>query len=92
MIRIAIADDHAIVRQGLRQILAAHGDFEVIGEAANHGEVMQLLRKETFDVLLGTMELESALVSLKPTAPASWASASRFELRSRSCPLTCRHI
>ena len=52
MIRIAIADDHAIVRQGLRQILAAHGDFEVIGEAANHGEVMQLLRKETFDVLL----------------------------------------
>jgi two-component system invasion response regulator UvrY len=52
MIRIAIADDHAIVRQGLRQILAAHGDFEVIGEAANHGEVMQLLRKEAFDVLL----------------------------------------
>jgi DNA-binding NarL/FixJ family response regulator len=52
VIRIAIADDHAIVRQGLRQILAAHGDFEVIGEAANHGEVMQLLRKETFDVLL----------------------------------------
>jgi two-component system invasion response regulator UvrY len=52
MIRIAIADDHAIVRQGLRQILAAHGDFEVIGEAANHGEVMQLLRRETFDVLL----------------------------------------
>ena len=52
MIRIAIADDHAIVRQGLRQILAAHGDFEVIGEASNHGEVMQLLRKETFDVLL----------------------------------------
>jgi DNA-binding NarL/FixJ family response regulator len=52
MIRIAIADDHAIVRQGLRQILAAHGDFEVIGEAANHGEVMQLLRKQDCDVLL----------------------------------------
>lgn len=52
MIRIAIADDHAIVRQGLRQILAAHGDFEVVGEAANHGEVIQLLRKEAFDVLL----------------------------------------
>ena len=52
MIRVAIADDHAIVRQGLRQILAAHGEFEVVGEAANHGEVMQLLRRETFDVLL----------------------------------------
>jgi two-component system invasion response regulator UvrY len=52
MIRVAIADDHAIVRQGLRQILASHGDFEVVGEAANHGEVMQLLRRETCDVLL----------------------------------------
>jgi two-component system invasion response regulator UvrY len=52
MIRVVIADDHAIVRQGLRQILATHGDFEVVGEAANHGEVMQLLRRETCDVLL----------------------------------------
>jgi len=52
MIRVVIADDHAIVRQGLRQILSAHGDFEVIGEAANHGEVMQLLRREACDVLL----------------------------------------
>jgi len=52
MIRIVIADDHAIVRQGLRQILAAQGDFEVVGEAANHGEVMQLLRREACDVLL----------------------------------------
>ena len=52
MIRVVIADDHAIVRQGLRQILATHGDFDVIGEAANHGEVMQLIRREAFDVLL----------------------------------------
>jgi len=52
MIRVAIADDHAIVRQGLRQILSAHGEFEVVGEAANHGEVMQLLRREACDVLL----------------------------------------
>ena len=52
MIRVAIADDHAIVRQGLRQILATHGEFAVVGEAANHGEVMQLLRREPCDVLL----------------------------------------
>jgi DNA-binding NarL/FixJ family response regulator len=52
MIRIAIADDHAIVRQGLRQILAAQGDFEVVGEAANHGEVMQIVRRETCDALI----------------------------------------
>jgi DNA-binding NarL/FixJ family response regulator len=52
MIRIVIADDHAIVRQGLRQILAAQGDFDVIGEAANHGEVMQIVRREACDALI----------------------------------------
>lgn len=52
MIRIVIADDHAIVRQGLRQILAAQGDFAVIGEAANHGEVMQIVRREACDALI----------------------------------------
>jgi two-component system invasion response regulator UvrY len=52
MIRILIADDHAIVRQGLKQILAAEADFVVAGEAANHAEVMQQLRRDTFDVLL----------------------------------------
>lgn len=52
MIRIVIADDHAIVRVGLRQILSAEPDFQVVGEAGNHGEVIQLLRREGSDVLL----------------------------------------
>jgi two-component system, NarL family, invasion response regulator UvrY len=52
MIRIVIADDLAFVRVGLRQILTAESDFEVIGEASNHGEVMQLLRREGCDALL----------------------------------------
>jgi two-component system invasion response regulator UvrY len=52
MIRILVADDHAIVRQGLKQILAGESDFVVAGEAANHAEVMQQLRRDTFDVLL----------------------------------------
>ena len=52
MIRIVVADDHAIVRQGLRQVLAAEGDFEVSGEASSYAEVMQLLRREGCDVLI----------------------------------------
>jgi two-component system, NarL family, invasion response regulator UvrY len=52
MIRILVADDHAIVRQGLKQILAGEADFVVAGEAANHAEVMQQLRRDSFDVLL----------------------------------------
>jgi two-component system, NarL family, invasion response regulator UvrY len=52
MIRILIADDHAMVRQGLRQILSAQADFQVVAEAANHAEVMQQIRREPCDVLV----------------------------------------
>jgi DNA-binding NarL/FixJ family response regulator len=52
VIRIVIADDHAILRQGLRQILLLEADFAVVGEASNHGEVLQLLRNGPCDVLL----------------------------------------
>ena len=38
MITIVLADDHALVRQGLKQILLAQPDLAVGGEAANHGE------------------------------------------------------
>jgi DNA-binding NarL/FixJ family response regulator len=52
MIRIVIADDHAILRQGLRQILVVQSDMEVVGEASNYGEVMQQVRQQACDVLL----------------------------------------
>jgi len=52
MIRVAVADDHAIVRQGLRHVLTAEPDIAIAGEASNHGEVIQLLRREACDVLV----------------------------------------
>ena len=52
MIRVLIADDHTIVREGLRQILEAAGDFEIVGEAADGLEALQLSRKVDFDVAL----------------------------------------
>jgi DNA-binding NarL/FixJ family response regulator len=52
MIRVLIADDHTIVREGLRQILEAAGDFEIVGEAADGLEAVQLARKLDFDVAL----------------------------------------
>jgi DNA-binding NarL/FixJ family response regulator len=52
MIRCIVADDHAIVRQGLTQMLGAQGDIEVVAEAANHGEVIAALRRAACDVLL----------------------------------------
>lgn len=52
MIRLVIADDHAIVRGGLKQIFALMPDLEVVGEAVNGSEVLEYLRHEPFDLLL----------------------------------------
>jgi two-component system invasion response regulator UvrY len=52
MIRIVIADDHAILRQGLRQIVLTQADMDVVGEAANYAETMQQVRREACDVLV----------------------------------------
>lgn len=52
MIRLVIADDHAIVRGGLKQIFAMVPDFEVVGEAVNGTEVLDCLRLAPFDLLL----------------------------------------
>ena len=52
MIRILIADDHAIVREGLKQIVTDMPDFAVTGEAENGQEVLALVSKGDFDVIL----------------------------------------
>ena len=52
MIRIVIADDHAIVRGGLKQIFALVPDFSVVGEAANARELLAQLQGDTVDLLL----------------------------------------
>lgn len=57
MIRIVVADDHTIVREGLKQILAAAGDFEVVAEAQNGHEVMERVRTLDFDLLLLDMSM-----------------------------------
>jgi DNA-binding NarL/FixJ family response regulator len=46
----SIADDHPVVRQGLRQMLAAESDLSVVGEAKNGQEVVELSRKVPWEV------------------------------------------
>ncbi len=48
--KVLIADDHAVVRRGLRQILEAEPDLEVAGEATSGAEVMEALRMQRYDV------------------------------------------
>ena len=57
MIRVVVADDHQILREGLKQLLAAAGDLQVVGEAADGFEVLQRIRTLDFDVLLLDMSM-----------------------------------
>jgi DNA-binding NarL/FixJ family response regulator len=52
MIRIVLADDHAIVREGLKRIVGEVADFTVAGEAADGTEAMKAVRELDFDVLV----------------------------------------
>ncbi|MDH5479428.1 MAG: response regulator transcription factor [Nitrosomonas sp.] len=52
MIRVMIADDHAIVRQGLKQILSEIKDISVTGEAETGFQAVKIARQHEFDVLL----------------------------------------
>ena len=57
MIRIVVADDHTIVREGLKTLLSAAGDLEVVGEAPDGFEVMKRVRELDFDLLLLDMSM-----------------------------------
>ena len=52
MLRIIIADDHPIVRAGLKQIMAEATDLVVAAEASNGRELLNQVRRESYDVIL----------------------------------------
>ncbi len=56
-IRIVLADDRAILRAGLRSLLARESDFLVVGEAADGHEVIRLLAETKPDMLLADLNL-----------------------------------
>ncbi len=57
MIRVLIADDHTIVRDGLKQILAETGDLVVAGEAVDGHDVLRKVREQDWDVLVLDMSM-----------------------------------
>jgi two-component system invasion response regulator UvrY len=52
MVNVIIVDDHPIVRQGLKQILSEEPDISAFGEARNSQEVLELIRKKDWDIVV----------------------------------------
>ena len=78
MIRILIADDHPIVRKGLKQILSEESDMGVFGEAQNSQELLELVRKQDWDIVIlditmpgrGGIDVLKELKHERPKLPA----------------------
>jgi DNA-binding NarL/FixJ family response regulator len=93
MIRILIADDHSIVRQGLKQIVSECPGMVVAGEAASGQEVLELVRKRDFDLAIvdiampgrGGLEILKDLKAEKPLMKVmvlSMYSEEQYAIRS----------
>jgi two-component system nitrate/nitrite response regulator NarL len=75
-IRVLIADDHAVVREGVRHVLASEHGFDVVGEASNGDDAVSLAESLTPDVVVldlsmpGTSGLDAARL-IRARAPQS---------------------
>jgi len=74
MIKILIVDDHAIVREGLKQIVAEENDMVVSGEAKDSSELFTLVKDSHFDIAIIDISMPGrsgldALKDLKKTKP-----------------------
>ncbi|MBU6120713.1 response regulator [Hymenobacter siberiensis] len=57
MTRLLLADDHTILRDGIRALLSAEPDLDVVGEASNGAEVLALLETTPVDVVLMDVQM-----------------------------------
>lgn len=76
MIRIVLADDHAVVRDGLRVLLQAQPDIEVVGDVANGREAMRLTQQLHPDVVVMDIAMPElngieATLQIHDVAPAT---------------------
>jgi DNA-binding NarL/FixJ family response regulator len=56
-VRLLLADDHVVIRQGLARLLESHADVEIVGQAANGQEVIDLALQLQPDIVLMDIEM-----------------------------------
>ncbi len=76
VVRVALCDDHGVVRSGLRRILAAEPDLEVVGEAGTISEAVALAAAERPDVFVMDLNLPdgsgiTATATVRKVSPAT---------------------
>ncbi len=74
-VRVLLADDHTMFRQGLAGVLASYGGVEVVGEVTNDGEALRLAR-----------ELEPDVVVMQVQLPLEKAKETLLEMRAFARP------
>ena len=92
MIRVLITDDHAVVRQGLKQILSEQPDMKVLGEASTIPELLDQVRKHKWDVVVldismpgrGGLDGLKQLREVQPKLPVLILSIDRKSTRLNS--------
>ncbi|MBU8912899.1 MAG: response regulator transcription factor [Spirochaetales bacterium] len=74
MIRVLVADDHALVRQGLREILSATPDIRVVAEAEDQGQTLAAVEEHSPDVVLLDISMpgRGGLDTLKEIRSRGW--------------------
>ncbi len=85
MLKIMLADDHDVVRQGIRKILETKGDWKVCGEASNGREAVEMARKVKPDIAVIDLSMPE-LNGLDATRSRDHAETSASFDR-RPCPL-----
>ena len=76
LITVLLADDHTIVREGLRALLALETDMEVVGEAANGHQAVAFANKLAPDVVVMDLSMPllnglDAIARIRECTPAS---------------------
>jgi two-component system invasion response regulator UvrY len=77
MIRVLVADDHAVVRRGLKEVLEESSDIRVVGEASNAQEAMERVKEGAWDVVVldinlpgrSGLDLLEDIHALRPNLP-----------------------
>ena len=101
-IRVVLADDHAVVRDGLRALLEANPEIEVVGDAANGLQVVKLVKELVPDVVVmdismpelngieATRRIREVLPGMKVIVLSMLGTADHvFHASRRVCAATC---